>query len=167
FSNTHIISISTHDALHHYCRTTDCDSEGFQFRTYKFLLLRVKSIEKSFEIDQLKHALEVADYEKWNCEDLVKSKLDVLSPEHILSFDKIEKLQTELNTCRIKEQEQASTLSIDMQLEHNSKEMTKLRMRIQSTEARRVSFKKWYEKALDEQKLMHKKVEALGLFCTS
>lgn len=65
------------------------------------------------------------DYIDLSPSQLLKSKLDVLSLEHSLSCDKIEMLQTELATlkkehgnlsCRIKEQEQASTLSNDLQV---------------------------------------------------
>ncbi|XP_021866877.1 kinesin-like protein KIN-7O [Spinacia oleracea] len=174
-----------------------CEMLSFQ-KEYEVLQERLKraedhaekcSMEKSSEIDQLKHALEVADYEKRNSEDLLKSKLDVLSLEHSLSCDKIEMLQTELATlkkehgnlsCRIKEQEQASTLSNDLQLTakheadhlskrlieqeqkmHNdevkyNKEMTKLRMRFRSTAAKSDVFRERYKKALDEQDFMHK-----------
>lgn len=113
------------------------------------------SMEKSSEIDQLKHAVEVADHEKRNCEDLLKSKLEVLSSERSVACEELEKLRMELATlkkeqedllCRIKEQEQGSNLSKDLQmsksqLQFMTEERDKLKAQIEELQGNDVQFK--------------------------
>ncbi|XP_021744564.1 kinesin-like protein KIN-7O [Chenopodium quinoa] len=109
------------------------------------------SMERLSEIDHLKHALEVADNEKRNCEHQLKSKLDDLSSEHSLACKEVDKLQTELATlkmeqkdllCRIK-QEQGSNLSNDLQmsksqLQYMTEERDNLKAQIEELQGNKV-----------------------------
>ncbi|KMT15139.1 hypothetical protein BVRB_3g062560 isoform B [Beta vulgaris subsp. vulgaris] len=191
------------------------------------------SMEDSSEIDQLKRALEVADSEKRDCEHLLKLKLDALSLDRSRAFEEVNNLQMELATlrkeqedltCRIKEQEQGSNLSTDLQMSKSqlqlmteerdrlksqieellgnevefkligqcydeklltaqheaellsrrlaeleqkmhddevkkNKEMTKLKMRLRSTQAKLDAFRERYKRGVDEQEYMHKKFD--------
>ncbi|XP_074276777.1 kinesin-like protein KIN-7O [Silene latifolia] len=83
------------------------------------------STEKSLEIDQLRHALEVAKSEKMDAEKLARAKLDALSLDHSLASEEVQKLQQDLATLRkeredlsakVKDQELAAKFSSDLQI---------------------------------------------------
>ncbi|KAJ8449786.1 hypothetical protein Cgig2_001442 [Carnegiea gigantea] len=113
------------------------------------------SLEKSAEIDKLKHSVEVAHSEKRASEELLKSKLDALSCEHNQACQEVKRFQLKLATVskeredlliKIKEQETGLNLSNDLQmakeqLQFVTEERDKLMAQIQGLQVNAVEVK--------------------------
>ncbi|XP_031479410.1 kinesin-like protein KIN-7O isoform X2 [Nymphaea colorata] len=121
------------------------------------------STETLSEIDRLKELLKRTEVENVEYQDVLKSRIDLLSSEKRHVVEEVEKLQKQLNLIAEEKNKLAARCLQDSErhkLAMNfNKDVAKLRIRLHNTQAMLDVFRCKYEEAEDEKALMKKRYE--------
>ncbi|KAF3789854.1 Kinesin-related protein 4 [Nymphaea thermarum] len=122
-----------------------------------------RSTETLSEIDRLKELLKRTEVENVEYQDVLKSRIDLLSSEKRHIIEEVEKLQKQLNLIAEEKNKLAARCLQDSErhklAKNFNKDVAKLRIRLHNTQAMLDVFRCKYEEAEDEKALMKKRYE--------